>query len=201
MNDQGQRLIFRVEAIRRNSRGGGEAILPQFSSPGIIWLLWTLIGLSLAGGLLLWFLQVPVYAKATAILLPADYYSKSGHNARVSHEPLVAVVIPARTGREVRVGQRVFWSFSKTGPRVSRIVMEVEPSVRSPESLQTSLGLHGRTTASITEPSVIAIVNLGPVPDDVPASAYVGSVYYAEVEVGTKRVISLLPFVGRLIGI
>ena len=194
MIDDGQRLIFRIEAIRRNSRAGGETILPKFSSPGIIWLLWSLIGLAIAGGILLWFLQIPIYAKAVAIPLPAR------SRTNVSYEPLVAVVIPARSGREVRVGQRVFWSFSKTGPRVSRTVVDVEPMVRSPDSLQGSLGLREHLMASITEPSVIAIVHLGPVPDDLPESAYAGVVYNAEVEVGTKRVISLLPFVGRLIG-
>lgn len=194
MNDEGQRLIFRVEAIRRKSRGGGETILPQFSSPGILGLLWSLIGLAIAGGVLLWFLQIPIYAKAVAIPLPPNWKAKD------SREPLMAVLIPARNGREVRVGQRVFWSFTKTGPRVSRTVIEVEPLVRSPASLQAWPGLQGQATASITEPSVIAIVDLGPVADDLPASAYAGSVYHAEVEVGTKRVISLLPVVGRLIG-
>lgn len=190
MIDGGERLIFRIEAIRRNSRAGGETILPRFSSPAVIWVLWSLIGLAIAGGILLWFLQIPIYAKGVAITLPAS------SEANVSHEPLVAVVIPARNGREVRVGQRVFWSFSKTGPRVSRTVVEIEPLVRSPASLQGLPGVHER----ITEPSIIALVDLGPVPDDLPASAYAGGVYNAEVEVGTKRVISLLPVVGRLIG-
>lgn len=190
MIDGGERLIFRIEAIRRNSRAGGETILPRFSSPAVIWVLWSLIGLAIAGGILLWFLQIPIYAKGVAITLPAS------SEANVRHEPLVAVVIPARNGREVRVGQRVFWSFSKTGPRVSRTVVEIEPLVRSPASLQGLPGVHER----ITEPSIIALVDLGPVPDDLPASAYAGGVYNAEVEVGTKRVISLLPVVGRLIG-
>lgn len=200
MNDDGQRMIFRIEAIKRNSRGGGEAILPQFSSPKIIWLLWTFIGLAIAGGLLLWFMRIPIYAKAIAVPLPKEYSSRSLPRGTVEHESLMAVLVPARSGREVRVGQRVFWSFTKTGPRVSRTVVEVEPLVRSPDSLQATLGLGSNGTVSITEPSVIAIVDFGPVPDDLPASAYLGSVYHAEVEVGTKRVVSLLPFIGRLIG-
>lgn len=200
MIDAERRLIFRIEAIRRNSRGGGEAILPQFSSPRIIWLLWTFIGLAVGGGFLLWSMRVPIYAKSIAIPLPSEYSSRSLTQSNPSHEPLIAVLIPARPGREVRVGQRVFWSFNKTQPRVSRTIIHVEPLVRSPDSLRATLGLGQQVTASITEPSVIAIVNFGPVPDALEPSAYLGSVYHAEVEVGTKRVISLLPFVNRLIG-
>ena len=128
------------------------------------------------------------------------YLCLQAQKQTVATKSLMAVLIPARNGREVRVGQRVFWSFTKTGPRVTRTVIDVEPLVRSPDSLQASLGLQGQATASITGPSVIAIVDLRPLPDDLPASAYAGSVYHADVEVGTKRVISLLPFVGRLIG-
>ena len=189
MIKEGQRSIFRIEAVRRNSRGGREAILPQFNSPRIIWLLWTLIGLALAGGLLLWLMRIPIYTTAIAIPLPNG-----------SHEPLMAVLVPARDANKVRVGQRVFWSFTKTGQRVNSTVIEVKQEARSPDSLQGELNLRGQAAISITEPVVIALVNLGPVPDNLPASAYAGSVYRAEVEVGTRRVISLLPVFGRFIG-
>lgn len=189
MLKEGQRSIFRIEAVRRNSRGGREAILPQFHSPRIIWLLWTLIALALAGGLLLWLMRIPIYTAGIAIPL---------QNAD-SHEPLMAVLVPARNANKVRVGQRVFWSFTKTGQRVNSTVIEVQSEARSPDSLQGELSLRGPAAASITEPVVIALVKLGPVPDDLPASAYTGSVYRAEVEVGTRRVISLLPVFSRFI--
>jgi hypothetical protein len=184
MKDGAQRSIFRIEAIKRNSRGGGEAILPRFSSPRIIWLLWIFVGLAIAGGLLLWLVRVPVYTAAVAIPLASD-----------NREPLMAVLIPARNAGQVHVGQHVFWRFGKTEQRVTRTIVEVEQSVRSPHSLREELG-----TQSITEPAVVAFVKLDPVPDGVPASAYAGSMYKAEVEVGTRRVLSLLPFVGRFIG-
>lgn len=201
MKDEGQRSIFRIEAIMRNSRGGGEAILPQFSSPRIIWLLWTFVGFAIAASLLLWLMRIPIYTKAIAIALPNEYRSLPRSSAlNGTHESLMAVLIPARDARDVRVGQHVFWSFSNTGHRISRTVIAVEPSVRSPDSLPLLLGLRGQATASVTEPSVIAFVEFGPLPDELPASAYVGSVYHAEVETGTRRVISMLPFFNRLIG-
>jgi hypothetical protein len=94
----------------------------------------------------------------------------------------------------------VFWSFTKSGERVSSTVIEVKPMVRSPDSLNRELDLRGQAAASITEPAVIALVSLGPVPYDLPASTYAGSVYRAEVEIGTKRVFSLLPVLRRFIG-
>jgi hypothetical protein len=195
MKDEAQSSIFRVDAIKRNSRGRSEAILPQFSSPKIIWWLWSLISLTIVGGALLWFMRIPIYAKAFAIPLPSESSTASANDG-----PLVAVLLPARNLPRVQTGQRVFWSFSKTESAVSRTIIAVKPSVQSPDSLQASLGLRGQSTTSITEPVVVAFVSLGPVPADLPTAAYVGSVYHAEVEVGTKRVISLLPVVGRFIG-
>lgn len=189
MLKEGQRSIFRIEAVTRNSRGGREAILPHFNSPRIIWLLWTLIALALAGGLLLWLMRIPIYTAGIAIPLANED----------SHEPLMAVLVPARNANKVHVGQRVFWSFTKTGQRVNSTVIEVKSGALSPDSLQGELNLRGPAAASITEPVVIALVKLGAVPDDLPASAYTGSVYRAEVEVGTRRVISLLPVFSRFI--
>lgn len=203
MKDEGPRSIFRIEAIMRNSRGGGEAILPQFSSPRIIWLLWTFIVFAIAASLLLWLLRIPIYTKAIAVALPNEYTSSSlprSSTLNGTHESLMAVLIPTRNAGDVRVGQRVFWSSSKTGHRITRTVIAVEPSVQSPDSLSVHLGLREQATASVTEPSVIAFVDFGPTPDELRASAYAGSVYHAEVETGTKRVISLLPFFSRLIG-
>jgi hypothetical protein len=199
MEEGGAYSVFRIEALRRNSRGVDETILPQFSSPKTVWLLWIFIVLSLTAGTLIWLIRIPIYARAIAIPLTNESQSAiSGING--NNEPLMAVLIPGRNASQVRVGQRVFWSFTKSGERVSSTVIEVKPMVRSPDSLNRELDLRGQAAASITEPAVIALVSLGPVPYDLPASTYAGSVYRAEVEIGTKRVFSLLPVLRRFIG-
>lgn len=200
MNDDGQRTIFRVEALRRYAQGEDKAVPLQFTSPRIIRFLWGLIGLLLVGGLLLWLMRVPVYTSGVAVPISTGYPSSASPS--VSHwnpnnEPLVAVFLPSNSISQLHVGQRVFWRFSKTDLRVSRFVLEVSLEVNSPYELQQKFGLRGKAASAISEPAVVAFAKLQPVPNALPAPAYLGTVYPAEVEVGTRRVISFLPLVGR----
>jgi len=199
MNDVGQRTIFRVEALRRYAQGEDKAVPLQFTSPRIIRFLWVLIGLLLGGGVLLWLMRVPVYTSGVAVPISTVYPSA---NATVSNwnpndDPLVAVFLPSNSLSKLHVGQRVFWKFSKTNLRVSRYVLEVSLEIKSPYELQQKFALRGQAAAAIDQPVVVAFAKLEPVPNALPASVYLGTVFHADVEVGTRRVISFLPLVGR----
>lgn len=203
MKNDGQRSIFRVEAIRRYAQGADEAVLPQFTSPRTIRLLWVMIGLLLAGGLLLWLMRIPIYASAVAVPMSTEYSSyviPVVSTSAANNQKLVAIFLPSSNLSRLRVGQRVFWNFSNTGQRVSRFIVDVQTEVISPDSLRQNFGLRGQAALEFSEPVVVAFVNLEPVPGDLPASAYAGSMYQADVEVGTRRVITLLPIVGRFFG-
>jgi hypothetical protein len=53
---------------------------------------------------------------------------------------------------------------------------------------------------NLTQPSAVAIAQFEPSPTSLPAAVYLGSVYHAEVEVGSRRVISFLPLIGSFFG-
>lgn len=195
MKDNEARTIFRVDAIRRYARGKDDIVLARFASPRITRFLWVLSGLLLAGGFLLWLMRVPVYVSCVAVPISTEH---AVHTAvSNAQQPLVALFLPSRTASRLRLGQKVFWSFSKTGPRVSRSVLEVRLEPTSPDAAQREFGLQGQASLAIKEPVQIGFVSLLPIPDDVPAAAHVGTVFHAEIEIGSRRVISLVPFVGR----
>jgi hypothetical protein len=203
MEGQMQRSIFRDEAIRRYAQGQDSAVLPQLISPRMFRLLFSLVALLLAGGAILWLMRIPVYASGMAIpISPSTSPDRSftSYADVAGNQTLVAVVLPGKNYSRLQIGQRVFWSFSKGGPRVSRLVVDIQPQVISPGVMRQELGLKGEAAAAINEPVALAFVRLEPTPDNLPAATYAGTVFRADVEIGSRRVISLFPVVGRLFG-
>ena len=54
MGGDGQRMIFRAEAVRRHAQGEDNATLLQLAPPRRVNLLWCVVGLLVAGGLAFW---------------------------------------------------------------------------------------------------------------------------------------------------
>lgn len=191
MKDE-SRLIFRAEAIRRYVQGRNQSVLPRFTSPRRLILLWIFSALLLAGGLLAWLIRVPVYASGVGVVIDS-----TAELQQVGEAPQLAVFLPGNDLSRFRVGQRLFWRFDKTGERVSRSIEIIEPQVSSPLMVQRRFKLTGASASAITKPVSVAFVSLDPVPGNLPASAYLGSTYRVDVEIGEMRVISLLPFLGH----
>lgn len=186
------RPIFRDTAIRNYTQGRAKSVLPQFSRPRAIALLWILAGVLLCSGLLAWLIRIPIYASGVGIVIDSEAVTRDGSR--------LAVFLPAQELSKLRTGQKLFWSFDKTGGRVSRTLVAIDSEVSSPRSVQTRFNLIGAAAAAITKPVVVAFVNLDPTPGNLPPAALAGSVYRVDVEVGTMRAISLLPFARRFSG-
>jgi hypothetical protein len=60
--------------------------------------------------------------------------------------------------------------------------------------------INAGAASGLAQPSAVAIARFEPAPASLPAAAYAGSVYHVEVEVGSRRVISFLPLIGRFFG-
>ena|SRR5256885_8680770 len=189
MKDE-KRSIFRAEAVRHYVQGRERSVLPRFASPRIVVFLWLFAGLLLCGGLLAWLIRVPVYVSGVGIVVEGIPQAQEAR-------PQLAVFLPDKELANLRVGQRLFWSFDRTGERLSRSLLAVEPEVSGPSLVQRRFNLTGAAASVITRPVVVAFVDLDPVPGNLPTSAYVGSVYRVDVEVGKMRVISQLPLIGR----
>lgn len=178
--------MFRSKALTYYARSREKDVLPRFVAPRAFVFLWILMALLLIATLGAWLTQAPTYEVASGVIL-----NTQGQNATA------VVFLPATSSLKLRTGLPVLLQIGTVGPQLSTTIATVEPGVMSPEQARTHYALNGNLALVVTEPSIAVTVTLG---SDIPAQMYAGSVVGAQVQVGTRRVLSLLPFIGSLIG-
>ena len=185
--------IFRAEAARRYMESQQKTVLPRMISPPVFICLWILLGLLVTVGGICWFAQAPAYVSCPAVVV--DW-----RNRRPSVEGDTAVVafLPVESISRVKSGQKLFVQIDSAGERLTLPVVFVDPQIISPAAARKQFAANVDAALAITWPSAVAIARLDVIPDGPPAAAYVGSVYQVDIEVGTRRFISLLPLVGPL---
>jgi hypothetical protein len=190
------RPIFRVEALRRNAQVREKSVLLRLSSPRALALLWILIGLLMMSGLLIWYVRVPVYVSGVAIVTGAMEPTPNG-GGKIK----VVAFLPPEDLARLRVGQKLFLSSEKGGERRLQLVTGLEPDVLSPLEMQNRFGFSAcQSFPAGTHPNAVVFTELMLASAGPDASSYTCSFYHADVEVGTQRVISLLPVIGHLLG-
>jgi hypothetical protein len=192
---EAKRPIFRPDALRRYVQSRTEPILPHLVSPRMLLGLWILLGLLVVSGFLAWFAQVPVYASGSAVVVDGK-----GNTSALGDAVLIVVFVPPENLWRLRVGQPLLLPFDQGGKRIGRSIMAIEPEVHSPEMAQRRFALSAGAALAIRQPSAVAMTPLEPLSTGLPAAAYVGSVFRAEIEVGSRRLLSFLPLIGPFFG-
>lgn len=194
------RSIFREEALRRYIEGKEKAVLPQLVSPHSFAYLWLMLSLLGVSSLMAWLTKVPIYASGTAVVVRLDH--KLNHRTNgVNDDIVIAAFFEAKHLSSLQKTQKLLLSFdamsvgeTSNKNRFYRSIIAVEPKIISPDRIHKQFGLNAQLT---TQPAVVAIAKLEPTPKNLPASAYVGSVGDAKAEVGSQRLVSLLPFMNK----
>lgn len=180
--------IFRADAARRYSASQEKTVLPRLISPPVFLCLWMLLGLLVMGGGVSWFTQVPVYVSCPAVVVDWRHSSPS-----VEGDTAVVAFVPLESMSRVRGGQKLFVQWDAEGGRFSQLVSFVAPHIISPDAAHRQFALNATAALAITRPSAVAVARLEMIPAGPPAAAYVGGVYQVDIEVGARRLISLLP--------
>ncbi|WP_096588056.1 hypothetical protein [Calothrix sp. NIES-2098] len=179
------RSIFREDAVRRYLEGREKSILPRLVSPRTFIYLWFMLGLLGMSSIIAWLTKVPVYASGTAVVV-------RWKDKKVTPEGIVvAAFFEPQQIANLPKTKKLFLNFADRGARTAAIIA-VEPEIVSPDTIQKRFAI-----AQITGPSAIAIAQLEPIDKNLPAAAYLGSVGDAQAEVGSQRLISLLPLIGQ----
>jgi hypothetical protein len=84
-----------------------------------------------------------------------------------------------------------------TGPSITSKIVHIEPGLLSPDTLHKRYGFNYAGMPVITEPSIAVDAKVGP---SVPSHLYAGSPVSAQIQIGTRRVLSFLPGFDSLIG-
>lgn len=185
--------IFRADAARRYVESQEKTVLPRLVAPPVFAGLWMLLGLLVLGGGAAWFAQAPEYVSCPAVVV--DWRN---HFPSVEGDTAVVAFLPLEASARVKSGQKLFLQFDAAGGRVSQPLSFVDPQIISPDTAQRQFALPASAAQAITRPATVAVARFEAPPDGAPAAAYVGSVYQVEIEVGARRLIALLPLVGRL---
>lgn len=170
-------LIFRKEAIEKYSQGRDKNVLPQFVLPPVFVFLWCLLALFISAGITAWLGRVPVYVTGIGVVLDP---SSSGNIA--NGETTAVIFIPYSPSLRLQAGQPVKMQLGLTGPRITAAIQAVDPHVLSPSKVRKHF------LVSITDPSVAVTVLV-----ESQLSLYTGSLVQAQVEVGSRRLLSLFP--------
>jgi hypothetical protein len=107
------------------------------------------------------------------------------------------VFLPAGPTTTVQVGESVQIQIGANSPQIQGSVMEVESDIMSPDSTRKQFQLEGANSYLVTQPSLILLVRFH---TTVSAKTYAGSSLSAQIEVGSQRILSQLPWIGQLIG-
>lgn len=194
-----RRSIFRNDAVRRYVESREKSVLPRLVSPRTFIYLWFLLGLLGMSSIVAWFARVPMYASGSAIVV--RWKSKKNTPENI----VVAAFFPPHYLPKLRTAQKLFLHFDTMGVggvsrnenRLSRSVIVVDPEISSPDVIQKQFALHSGAAQRITQPAAVVFAQLDPIPTGLSASAYLGSVGRADVEVGSQRAVSLLPLIGH----
>ncbi len=192
---QDSHTIFRVVAVQRYRQRREQAVLPRAIAPRTFVCLWLLLGLLAAGGILACLTPVPTYASGPAIVI----YSQDDPEG-MRGQVLVFGFVPPEHLPHVQVGQRVFLHVDSMHERLTSSVVAVEPQLVSPAAVRQRFAPDGGAALVISQPAVVVMTRLQVLPAAMPAATYSGSVGHVDVEVGSRQLLSLVPWIGQIWG-
>lgn len=180
--------IFRDTALQQYAHGMEKDVLPRIATPPVFICLWALLGLLIAATLTAWLGQVPEFVTGSGIM-----------QAQQGSNNIAAVVfLPANAFSKVRTGQTVQVQLAATGQQFTGTIDNVGTGIISPAEAQQQYHLGGAGPQVAPGPSVVVTVVVSP---SIPRNTYEGSIIYAQAQIGSERILSLLPGINALIGV
>lgn len=180
-----RRQIFRPQALEQYARSREKTVLPRPVAPPVFLLFWILLLLLLAAILLAWQVQVPTYAAASGFIA-----SKEQATTLPNGETTVILFVPTHPSPTVQAGQALTVQVTLTHQTFPATITTVGSDVLTPDEARQQYALTGDLALVITQPSVVLTLTLGPT---LPQGVFPGSSLMAQVQVGTRSILSLLP--------
>src|SRR5918999_1715348 len=182
------RSIFRPEAVRRYTEAREQSVLPKFVSPRIMVALWALVGLLILSGVAVWFTSTPVYASGLAIVV--DTRNKL---ANIEEGMAVLVLLPPEAQPVLDEGKTILIQVNASSKPLEREIVAFEKDASKVNHILEEFGLENHPAVAKVQPGAVAIVRLEDMPGNVATNNYIGTIFRADMQVGSRRVASLLP--------
>lgn len=187
--------IFRSEALRRYMSRHDKAVFPKLIAPRTFLYLWIIISLLFIGGLCALFANIPVYVSALAVVVEAD----KGQQQDLKDVSVVLLLSPEYLSK-VEVNQRVFLRLPRFDRPLSTQISNIEPRIVSAADARSRFALSGNAANKVNDASAVAFIPTTVLPRERDTASYVGTSGEAQVEIGSRRLISFVPVVGKFFG-
>jgi hypothetical protein len=188
------RPIFRPEAVRRYTEAREQSVLPKFVSPRIMVALWALVVLLILSGVAVWFTSTPVYASGLAIGV-----ATRNKLANIEEGMAILALLPPEAQPALDKGKTILIQVNAGSKPLKREIVAFEKDASKVNRTLEEFGLENHPAVAKVQPAVVAIVRLEDMPGNVPTNDYLGTIFRAEMQVGSRRVASLLPLMDRIL--
>ena len=184
------RRIFRETALRRYANEKERAVVPRFVRPRTFAALWVLVALCLVTVLIAFRTRIPVYASGQATVADGGGLES----------PAIVAFLPPDALKYLRVGQKVFIRLDSGAAPVTASILTLDPELRSPGYIYSHYGLPAALTAHLSGPAAVVIAKADRLVPGLKLSEYQGGLYRADVQTGSRRVVSVVPIIGNHFG-
>jgi hypothetical protein len=188
------RPIFRPEAVRRYAEAREQPVLPKFVSPQIMVALWALVVLLILSGVAVWFTSTPVYASGLAIVV--DTGNKP---VNIEEGTAMLVLLPPEAQPVLDEGKTVLIQVNATSKPLKREIVAFEKNASKVNRTLEEFALENHPAVAKAQPAAVAIVRLEDMPGNVVTNDYIGTIFRADMQVGSRRIASLLPLMDRIL--
>jgi hypothetical protein len=180
------RQIFRPEAVRRYAEAREQSVLPKFVSPRIMVALWALVALLILSGVAVWFTSTPVYASGLAIVV--DTRNKL---ADIEEGMAILVLLPPEAQPVLDEGKTILIQVNASSKPLKREIIAFEKDASKVSSILEEFDLDHHPAVAKAQPVAVAIVRLDDMQGNMPANDYIGTIFRADMQVGSRRIASL----------
>lgn len=188
--NQKTRSLFRTSATERYVQNREAVVLPRLIYPSTLVFLWLFFALLVVVGWITWSTRFPIFDSGLAVVVKPP---------KSDEMIFVALFSPIHLSR-LKVGKAMFLTSDGAEERIRRNITAVEQNVLSPTAIVQQFDMGLGAAANVGQPAAVATARFELPTNTSDASSYLGSVYQAKVEVGSSRIVSLLPVIGRFFG-
>ncbi|HTI15731.1 MAG TPA: hypothetical protein VL461_14405 [Dictyobacter sp.] len=221
MSSANNRPLFRHNAMMHYMNNEKKKNAPHFLSLPITLCLWlAFVLLILALGFVSWRMQIPVNITGSGVITTvnsdigptADQTTKQastnltakkshtnttiqpqGTTANVNETVAVALLPPEQTSK-LRIHQPVHLSIGNATLQEDGTVANIGKSPLTPNEIYTQYHLD-KSTVFITQPLIAVLIHVSPT---FPLTHYTGTLFTAQIQVGTQCLLALFPYIGTL---
>ncbi len=175
-----KRSIFRGQALQKYRQNQEKSVLPHLIAPPVFFFFWILLVIFVSAGVLTWLGQIPLYVTGSGVVL-----DKSSLPHQKNDDATAVILLTAIDASHVRVGLPSQVQIGSTGLQITRPIDSVSSAILSPSEV------HQRYGITMNDPAEVVSLRLGPT---ISEKIYAGSPVHVQIQVGSRRLLSLFPF-------